>query len=178
METKMNSSTWGIRNAKPDKLANLMAIGVGGTRGWSEAELGSVFSHQMSAPVCVNLGSLGASLSGKLRNLIDAENLILKSFRDLFQHPAPPLELLVIVKEFAKLNRDRPESLLPGDVSTVLYYLSLATALVRCKARISSLKENELKWGFEWALSLTWIDQASRQTFKVALEQITGHLAS
>jgi len=44
-----------------------------------------------------------------------------------------PLELLRLTQEFGKLNRQAAASELPVAVATVLYYASIATALVRCQ---------------------------------------------
>jgi hypothetical protein len=159
----MTTSDNGLERARPEALASLLALGDDTERVWRPEELAAVFRHQMAAPVSVDLGSLDPGVSGKLKTLTDASGLLLKSFRDLFQHPAPPPELLCLVKEFAKLNRDQPGSCLPPDVAGVLYYLSIAAALARRNQRISALSDEELQRGFTWALNLTWIDEPARE---------------
>src|ERR1043165_5509720 len=119
----MSDSVSQILNASPEKVARVMELGADPGRVWSPEELGAVFRHQMAAPVSVDLAFLAPVDSGKVRVLTDADGLLIKSFHDLFEHPHPPVELLQLVKEFAKLNRNRAESLLPTEVATVLYYL-------------------------------------------------------
>jgi hypothetical protein len=164
----MTESNSRLGKASPEALANLMALGDQTARVWRPEELGAVFRHQMAAPVSVDLGSLDPGVSGKLKTLTDASGLLLKSFRDLFQHPAPPPELLCLVKEFAKLNRDQPDSLLPADVASVLYYLSIAAALTRWGERISALSDDGLLRGFAWAMSQNWIDEPARELLRSA----------
>ena len=77
----------------------------------------------------------------------EAQGLLLKSFADLFHHPAPVIELLELAKDFAKANMDHPESGLPGEIAATLYYTSIAAALVRLDARISQLADADLQRG-------------------------------
>lgn len=168
----MSDSVTGLLKAGPGQVAAVMSLGDAPARVWRPDELGAVFRHQMAAPVSVDLGSLDRGIRGKLKTLTEASGLLLKSFRDLFQHPAPPLELLRLVKEFAKLNREQPESLLPSDVATVLYYLSIAAALVRWDDRISALTDDELRRGFAWTLSQGWIDEPAKELVNSASEML------
>jgi len=170
----MSDSARDLLKASPGQVAAVMGFGDTLARVWRPDELGAVFRHQMAAPVSVDLGSLDSGVSGKLKTLTDASGLLLKSFRDLFQHPAPPVELLQLVKEFAKLNRDQPESLLPADVASVLYYLSIAVALARCGERISALSDNELQRGFAWAMSQSWVDEPARELLGSASAKLPG----
>ena len=159
----MSDSVSDLLKASPGQVAAVMALGDGApARVWRPEELGAVFRHQMEAPVSVDLGAFGPGAAARLRILVEANNLLLRSFRDLFQHPAPPLELLELVKDFAKLNRDQRESVLPTEIATGLYFLSIAAALVRCSRRITALSDGELREGFAWALRQSWIDEAAR----------------
>jgi hypothetical protein len=164
----MTKSQSDILKASPGKIAGLMDLGSHPARVWHPEELGAVYRHQMAAPISVDLEGLPRPISGQLRNLTDANGLLLKSFQELFDHARPPLELLSIVKEFAKRNRGRPESLLPDEVATVLYFLSIATALLRWQERISRLSDDELQAGFKWSLAQPWIDDSGRNILTAA----------
>jgi hypothetical protein len=170
----MSESASDLLKASPGQLAAVMGLGDALARVWQPEELGAVFRHQMVAAVSVDLGSLDPAVVGKLKTLTDASGLLLKSFRDLFQHPAPPVELLRLVKEFAKLNRGQPESFLPPDVASVLYYLSIAAALVRWGERISTLSDEALQRGFAWAISQSWVDEPARELLGSASARIQG----
>jgi len=98
--------------------------------------------------------------------------LLLKSFSDLFHHPSPPIELLKLTKEFAKANMDHPESGLPTDIVSVLYYTSIAAALVRLDTRISQLKDADLRRGLLWAKDQAWIDEETKALLLKAIEKI------
>jgi hypothetical protein len=98
--------------------------------------------------------------------------LLLKSFADLFHHPAPPLELLEMTKDFAKANMDQAQSSLPNEVAAALYYTSIAAALVRLDARITRLQEAELRRGLLWTREQGWLDEDTKQLLLQAAAKI------
>jgi hypothetical protein len=169
----MSESTNRIMNANPSKLADALGLGSAPARVWLPDELGAVFQHQMAAPVSVDLAAIGPESAALLRMLADAQGLLLKSFHDLFEHPQPPVELLQLVKDFAKMNRDRTDSLLPNEVATVLYFLSIAAALVKLARRITTLSDPELRQGFQWCSSQRWIDAPARSLIEDASKLIS-----
>lgn len=158
---------------RSSQLSDILGIGPETARLWRPDELAAIFRHQMAAPVVVDLGSMGLPLARRLAKLSEAQGLVLKSFADLFHHPSPPLELLQITKDFAKTNRDHPESVLPPDIAAILYYACIAVALVRCGARITRLSNHELQEGFQWAGSQVWIDDPMKDLFKKARPLVT-----
>jgi hypothetical protein len=170
----MSDSMTDLLKASPGQVAAVLGLGDAPARVWRPEELGAVFQHQMAAPVWVDLGALTPGAADKLKILVAANNLLLRSFRDLFQHPAPPLELLELVKDFAKLNRDQPESVLPTEVATVLYFLSIAAALTRCSRRITTLGDRQLREGFAWSLRQRWIDETARALLESASVNLPG----
>ena len=159
------------RQAK--SLAALLAASGEGSRLWRPEELGAIFRHQMAAPVLVDLGGYDPGTAARLKRLSEAQSLLLKSFADLFHHPAPPVELLELTKDFAKANMDHAQSSLPSEVAAALYYTSIAAALVRLGARITRLPEAELRRGLLWTSEQAWLDEPTKQL----LLQAAGKLA-
>jgi len=164
----------GIRDSDPRLLARLMDVGAGPGRLWQPGELGAVFQHQLSAVIQFDLGGLDQSLANRVRNLSAAEGLLIKSFRDLFCHPHPPVELLDLTKDFAKACKNHPDSPLPGEVASVLYFLSIAVAMAKCGARISQLDDDSLRTGLEWASGQPWLDEQTRNLLVEGLNALQG----
>jgi len=154
------------------KLAGLMAAGGERDRLWREDELAAVFRHQMAAPVLVDLGGFDPRAAALLKRLSEAQSLVLRSFSDLFQHPSPPREVLELVKNFAKTNMDHPDACLPGEIAAVLYYTSIAAALVRLGLRITHLSDADLRQGLVWANGQPWLDRGTRRLLRQALKKI------
>ena len=147
----------------PKSLAALLRSSAEGTRLWRPEELGAIFRHQMSSPILVDLGGYDPGVAARLKRLSEAQNLVLRSFSDLFQHASPPLELLELTKNFAKANLDQPESGLPSEVAAVLYYASIAAALVRLDKRITQLPDAELRKGLLLVQGQLWLDAPTKE---------------
>jgi hypothetical protein len=64
--------------------------------------------------------------------------------------------------DFAKHHRKDQNSPLPREISTMLYYASIAAALTRCGQRITALSDTELCKAIEWAASQPWVDETTR----------------
>lgn len=158
-----------IFDADPKHLASLFELSPDSGRLWRDEELGAILRHQMTAPMQVDLINLERGLALKVRNLADSLGLTLKSFGDLLAHPNPPVELLKITKDFAKACRLSPHSTMPHEIASVLYFTSIAAALVRCRRRITSLKNEALAEGFRWVLSRPWLDDPTRTLIKEGL---------
>ena len=100
-----------------------------------------------------------------------------RSFADLLRHQSPHLELLELVKDFAKANADHPENGLPKEIAAVLYYACIAAALLRLKARISKLSDADLRRGLRWAAEQPWLDEETKQLLARALAAMTPAVA-
>jgi hypothetical protein len=167
-------SSAAVFKSRAKKLATLMATGEERAKLWRPDELAAIFRHQMSAPMLVDLGTFDLRTATRLRTLSEAQGLLLKSFADLFHHPAPLIELLELVKDFAKANMDHPESGLPDEIATMLYYTSIAAALVRLDARISQLPDADLLRGLRWTMEQAWLDEKTKELLAKALGKVSG----
>ena len=165
-------SVGAVFTRRPKSLAALMEGSAERARLWRPEELGAIFRHQMSAPVLVDLGGYDPGTAARLKMLSAAQCLLLKSFSDLFHHPAPPLELLELTKDFAKANMDHSQSSLPGEVAAALYYTSIAAALVRLDTRITRLPDADLRRGLLWTRDQPWLDAETQQLLLQAAGKI------
>lgn len=165
-----SSAAMGKGRAK--ELAALMASGDESGALWRADELAALFRHQMSAPMLMDLGSFDPRTAERLKTLAAAQGLLLSSFADLFNHSAPPLQLLQLVKDFGKANMDHPESGLPAEIATVLYYASIASALLRLDTRISQLPDADLLRGLRWAQEQSWLDEKTRALLAAASNKL------
>lgn len=129
---------------------------------WLPEEFGAIFRHQLTAPLQTELAGLAPQLGEKLAGLHTPDGRAVATFGDLLRHPTPPLGLLELVKEFAKTSRQAGRRQLPPEVASMLYYLSIGIALLRCDHRLSSLSDADLQEGFRWASAQPWTDEATR----------------
>ena len=129
---------------------------------WLPEEFGAIFRHQLTASLCTDLVGLAPQLGEKLADLRTPDGRPVATFGDLLRHPAPPLALLELVKEFAKTSRQPGRRQLPPEVASMLYYLSIGIALFRCDHRLTRLSDPALREGFRWASGQPWADEATR----------------
>ena len=153
------------------EIKELPAAGTSGVCGYREVssgELAALCRLRMREPVFVSLEGLDVAGGGRLRALAHGQGLLLTSFADLFHHAFPPIELLEMVKRFAKANAKDPQSIYSREVSQALYYESIAAALVKLGKRITRLSRDQVMVGFDWALSQAWIDGRDRELLEQA----------
>ena len=70
---------------------------------------------------------------------------------ELLLHPSPPVDLLLLVKQFAKLAHHSLASALPHELLSALYHASSVAAMVRSGRRISRLTNEAMRRGLIWA---------------------------
>jgi hypothetical protein len=165
-------STAELLLGEPRKLADMLCPGTSAALQWRDEDLRDHLRMQLAAAMDVDLSSLKAHEAHSLRAVAESRGLVLKSFSDLFQHPAPPVALLKLVKDYAKANLTHPDSPIPQDVARLLYYASSAAALIRWGDGISAMSRVELRRGFEWALQRTWVDEGTKRIFSDALTHL------
>ena len=166
----MKTSSKAVFDTDCKQLASLFDMTPEAERIWRDDELGAILRHQLSAPLQVDLINLERGLAVKVRNLAESQGLTLKSFGDLLAHPHPPVELLKITKDFAKACRLSPHGPLPREIASVLYFASIAAALVRCRRRITSLTNEALADGLRWVLARPWLDAPIRTLVEESLQ--------
>ncbi len=154
------------------RLAELLEVDGSRDRVWREDELAAVYRHQLSAGIRCDLVGFDAKLADQVKLVAASTDLILKSYAELFHHPNPPVELLVLVKDFAKRCRMSSASALPPDIASVLYYQSIACAFVRCGRRITALPDDQLRAGFTWGLKRSWLDGPTGELFRECMERL------
>lgn len=159
-----------IFDADREQLSSLFDMAPVAERLWRDDELGAMLRHQLTAPLRIDLINMERGSATQVRALADAQGLTLKSFGDLLAHAHPPVELLKITKDFAKACRLSPHSSLPREIASVLYFASIAAALVRCRRRITGLSSDALAEGLNWVLARPWLDAPIRSLMEECLQ--------
>jgi hypothetical protein len=145
---------------QPSTLTGLMNLATHDPITWGQEELAAIWQHQLRTPLASDLRQTPELRSQE------------QSFGELFSDPAPPVEVLRSLKEFAKRHRSGSDAALPPEIATALYYMSIALAISRCDRRISDLSEPTLRNGLSWASQQTWLDDPSRALFADVLRRL------
>jgi len=153
-------------------LAELIGLRNEGARLWSAEELGAMLRHQWNSLLDFDLGDVTPDAKATLVASRVNTSEPSQTFADLFRQPHPPVSLLKLAKEFGKRHRTDPESPLPREISTLLYYLSIVVALARCNERITELTDADLRKGIEWAIAQPWMDDATRALLQEGMKRM------
>lgn len=128
-----------------EDYASLLATALEPGAAWEDQELGQIMAHQLTVSL---IDAFPGVLSAEARNA---------SFGQIFESQAPSVALLQQIKMYAKWCRNAVLAPLPPAVATALYYAAIATALVRCRVRITQLPSSELCDGFHWLMAREWV---------------------
>jgi len=119
--------------------------------------------QQLRGQLLYELRQSDSSHQRVLAELTHSTQHPLDSFEDLLVHPHPPVELLQLTKDFAKLSYADRHSPLAPEVSLLLYYGCIVVAMIRCRQRISSLGDDDLRQGLDWAIRQPWVEDRMRK---------------
>ncbi len=148
-------------------MARLLEAEAGSEAEWTAADMAAILRHQLKAPLRADLSTTNPD-AGKTLDTISEAGPPSATFGELFAHPHPPLELLVLAKDFGKALRRDTSCGVPAEVATVIYYASIVSAQLRWGRRISALDEAGLRRGVEWVLAQSWLDATIRAMFEEA----------
>jgi hypothetical protein len=151
-------------------LAEVMTLDAESLRPWPAEELKSIFDHQRRAPVLGDLAAPRSPRGPELRDALASCVPPIVTLSDLLAHPAPPPQVLLALKQFAKLSRVSPDAPLPPEISSTLYLISSALALLRHGQRIFTSDHVSLQTALSWAIAEPWLDDNVRRILKQALE--------
>jgi hypothetical protein len=133
-----------------DALSELIAFDAQGRAIWPAKELEAMLGRQVGE-------FLDNEQSGSVRELLESLH--------------PPIEILVELKNVAKR---RPRNLIPPEMALLLYYGSIAAAMVRCGKRITKLRDEDLRNGFTWAIKQPWVPQGIVEVFRQTMLKMSG----
>ena len=154
------------------KLEKLARLAEGPEDLCGPEEFSAVWRHQLAAPLEFDL----TTAIREAQTTYDAARATApkppRTFRDLLQSLAPPIELLKLAKDFAKTHALGRERAVPQPIATALYFACIAAALTRCHERITSLDDDNLCRGLKWAGAQTWLDESTRNLLQEGLQVV------
>ena len=162
-----------LNDANHGALSQLLACDEQPGATWSKSDLHAILRHQLEADVEFDLTHFGgvarATLTSVATHQDSAEH---QTFGQLLAAPDPPLEMLELVRRFAKRSRVQRSGDLPDEVATVLYYAAIAAARLRHGTSLSKLDDETLWDGLAWGLEQDWLTAPLRDLFSETLKAI------
>lgn len=170
----MTDFTDDIFRSTPDRLARLMSTSEENSTPMSTEELATAWAGIRKVTIEISLANHDP-ISSNSPSRMDREpnsDRAEWTYGKLLADPAAPLEALSQLKGFAKINREHPDSALPREIATVLYYASIAAALTKHDQRISSLGDGDLGEGLAWAAEQSWLDEDTRTMLERCIKRL------
>ena len=135
---------------------------------WQGEDFGTILGYQLSTPLLDDLAYMPRVDAQGISDLAHNARPPIRTYRDVFNHPDPPLGLIHQVKSFSKFVHDHPDQLLPKPVASMMYYAALSAGLVKHHQRLTTLDDAALQKGIRWALDQPWIDPNLQPLFEQA----------
>jgi hypothetical protein len=132
---------------------------------WLADDLAQIWRHQLQVPLEVELAEAFPGFSPSNYDLP-----MPRTFAELLKHPAPPMDLLVLVKNLAKVRRGQAG--FPSEIATALYHAAIAIGVARHGQRMTELDDAALAHGFQWTLRQSWLDESTRGVVESALRSV------
>lgn len=160
-----------LTNASGDVLSRLLACKTDADSVWSATDLRAILCHQLDADVEFDLTHFGGVAEETLSSVrVSAADSRSCTFGQILTSTDPPLEVLDMIRRFAKRSRTQDSGGIPKEVATVLYYAAIAAARLRHGASLSRLDDEALRSGLDWGLEQTWLTEPLRDLFAEALQ--------
>ena len=152
----------------PERVGELVSLGSAPRFSWETTDFESILRHQLSLSCKREMENAG-EVAGAPRNSPSEAAATPSDFKSVLVSETPSLEMLVSIKEFAKLVASDPQFSLPDEVAKVLYFAAITVARLQLDERISRLNDVELRYGCGWTTSRQWVPECLKQIFRKAL---------
>ena len=163
-----------LEHSQSHLLAGIMDLELDRVALWQPQELAAIWQHQLAAPLAFDFSFLDEEVTRCAETFTGASGPPLRTFGDLFAHPAPPVQLLEQTKRFAKQCRLRPDGPLPAEIATLLYVLSIVSARTKGDKQISGLGDEALRYSLHWSLAQPFLDARTRRWLEEGFQQVYG----
>jgi hypothetical protein len=165
-----------LTNASRDALSQLLACNSDADSVWNATDLHAILCHQLDADVEFDLTHFGGVAQERMTTVrASAADNRPCTFGQMLTSAEPPLEVLDMIRRFAKRSRTQDSGGIPKEVATVLYYAAIAAAKLRHGISLSKLDDEALRSGLAWGLEQTWLTEPLRDLFTETLRAQRSH---
>jgi hypothetical protein len=155
----------GANSQEAAKWGRLLALAGDDAGSWLPDDLTYIWRHLLREPLEMVLAE---TLPDSSRS--SHEPPMAWTIEELIEHPSPPMELLKLIKDCAKVRR--AQFSFPSEIATGLYNISIAVAFVRHGVRMTESGNVALRRGFQWVIRQPWLDVSTRHVMELAIKRV------
>ena len=162
-----------LTHASRDALSRLLACERDPAPPWNATDLHAILRHQLETDIEFDLTHFGGDVKETLVSVTASQvEKGCRTFEQALTTADTPLELLDLIRRFAKRLRANESEELPDEVATVLYFAAIAAARLHHGASLSKLDDQTLQEGLSWGLEQSWLTESLRNLFSKTVEVI------
>jgi len=170
VDTAFDAAT--LDQAGIQRLAKLLDLNDEDPSPWSDEQLTASFEYHLARPLTDCVAQVSPRLAAGMSLMASSDIDPIVTLHDLFMHPAPPIDVVRAVKDWATFRMQNKDSDTPPQIAPVIYLSAVAVALLRCDERITRSDDSDLEVTLRQALSASWVAKLVRNLFKDALRKI------
>jgi len=144
-----------VQSVDPSRLADLIELDAESRTLWNGSDLKSILAHQLATKILPDLTKIHPGFSDES---FDADSVKDLTFGQALTDPNAPIELLKLIKDFAKVHWHSKSSGLPKEIAMVLYYAAIASGMNHGHGSITKLSPEDLKRGMQRVLDQNWVN--------------------
>ena len=162
-----------VDESNPSELACLLSVQGTPEGNWQPAELGELLRHCLAAPVSEYLRDSGQPVEFAADSPSECAAVDM-TLGELLQRADAPLGLLIAVKRHARRLMNPGASAMPVEVHQLVYFASIAAALVRHGERISKSSPEVLRAAWGQIAAELYTEEWLRRLFATARERLAN----
>jgi len=158
-----------------EAIRRLLSVESSAADEWLPDEFGVMLGHQLGTSLAVSVSRLDAARGLGTQQMLEQLGSPSMTFFEALTRGGATVEVLGVVKWFAKECLTSTDPLLPRPIAVYLYVLSIVTALRLHGARISTTPEHKLETDLAWLAGQPWLFGAARGLIEAALAWLQSH---
>lgn len=140
---------------------------------WQHEELGELLGHQLAAELAPDLGVIDPAMGLGVQQLTERIGQASVTFEQVLAGTNPAVDLLSMVKWFAKKHLVAADPALPKPIALYLYNLSIVNARRFCGQKISATPDREAMASMAWLLQQPWLIGPPKELLESALQWLS-----
>ncbi|MBI1371340.1 MAG: hypothetical protein GC159_01070 [Phycisphaera sp.] len=155
----------------PNELEKIAEVQMDAQDLWRDDDLKTILDEQLKMPLA-DMERILPNSGKKAERYAESTLPPLDTIGSALLHQQTPVELLKVIKSYAKVADRDPSEPIPQKVARVLYYASIASALVNQGALISSLATDRLTESLGARRRSAWITPKLCELFDLATKTL------